>query len=80
MNPGDRFYLGCKLYWKYIFQSCTIYRTQVDRLVFEKDELIKTQKKKASKVLKVSKTSKASTLKKQVNQFQSNVESLTAYL
>ena len=47
-----------------IYQSCTKYRTHIGLHLTKKDELIKTKH----------------TLRKQINQLQSNIETLTANL
>ena len=54
----------CRWYESTFYQDCTTYKTQIDHHLIEKDKLTKTQ----------------NTLRKQINQLQSNIETLTANL
>ena len=61
---GETFYAGSKWNWKFTFQSCTKYRIHIDCLLTENDDLINIQ----------------NTLRKQINQFQSNIKTFAANL
>ena len=59
-----RFFAGNKWHWKKFCESCTNYRIEIDCILTEKDEPIKTQ----------------NTLRKQANQLLSHTETFTANL